>query len=252
MSALWGRSTVVTPLVVFTLATICWSLWVRWATWHCPDEIAATLNIALQGGAVFLMSPFVSNTIGHWLYRATGCWNLEDMIGHDLYVIVASAITMDALYRLDVDIDWKFRRYVEWPATVFIPFLLLAFAAGDAVRSYHPDFFRAPVTDLWMLAYWLILCGLLAHLLVYSMRALIPLWMDRSSRMIATVYMIATGCGITACISRMTTATFLNDSQQDTVTAGLAVWIPAALCGSIFAAAAGLAWLQRVRRLISL
>ena len=36
-----------------------------------PDvsgELAATLNSALQGAAVFLMSPFASETIGHWLH----------------------------------------------------------------------------------------------------------------------------------------------------------------------------------------
>ena len=45
-------------LIVITLMCITWSLWIRRVTWGCRWEVAATLNIALQGVAVFLMSPF--------------------------------------------------------------------------------------------------------------------------------------------------------------------------------------------------
>ncbi len=49
-------------LIVITLSCITWSLWIRRVTWGCRWEVAATLNIALQGLAVFLMSPFASQT----------------------------------------------------------------------------------------------------------------------------------------------------------------------------------------------
>lgn len=237
-------------LIMFTIATIAWSLWVRRLTWTCKQELAATMNIALQGGAVILMSPMASATAGHWLHSWTGMHNLEDLIGHDLYVVAASSIIVDALYRLDVDLNEKFRKFVELPATVVIPGLITIFTAGDAVRAYRADFFRLPVTDTWMMAYWIALCGMLAYLLIYSLRALVPLWRERESRRIASVYMFATLCGVGACMARIFTAQ-LPLEDQDTMWASLMVWVPAALCGAIFAAAAGWSWIQQARRLIS-
>jgi hypothetical protein len=63
-------------LIAITLGCIGWSLWIRRVTWSCRWEVAATLNIALQGFAVILMSPFASETLGHWLHALTGMWNL--------------------------------------------------------------------------------------------------------------------------------------------------------------------------------
>lgn len=51
-------------LIIFTITTISWSLWVRRLTWQCRMEVAATLNLVLQGGAVILMSPWASEVIG--------------------------------------------------------------------------------------------------------------------------------------------------------------------------------------------
>ena len=41
-------------LIAITLGCIGWSLWIRRVTWSCRWEVAATLNIALQGLAVIL------------------------------------------------------------------------------------------------------------------------------------------------------------------------------------------------------
>ena len=46
------------------------------------------------------MSPLASETVGHWLHALTGKWNLEDYIGHDAYIVAASAIVYNALGRL--------------------------------------------------------------------------------------------------------------------------------------------------------
>jgi len=52
-----------TALITITLACIGWSLWIRRVTWHCRWEVAATLNIALQGLAVALISPVSAETL---------------------------------------------------------------------------------------------------------------------------------------------------------------------------------------------
>jgi hypothetical protein len=78
-----------TALIVTTLVSISWSLWIRRVTWHSRWEVAATLNIALQGAAVALMSPFAADTVGVALHDITGMWNLQNYIGHDCYIVAA-------------------------------------------------------------------------------------------------------------------------------------------------------------------
>ncbi len=90
-------------LIIITLASIGWSLWIRRVTWHCRWEVAATLNIALQGAAVALMSPLAANTVGVALHNLTGVWNLQNYIGHDCYIVAASAIVYNVVGRLEDD-----------------------------------------------------------------------------------------------------------------------------------------------------
>ena len=125
-------------LLAITIACIAWSLWIRRVTWTCRWEVAATLNIALQGLAVLLMSPLASETVGHWLHALTGKWNLEDYLGHDCYIVAASAIVYNALGRLADDdaMQKSFKQYVERPATLCIPLLLVTFSVGNGARIY--------------------------------------------------------------------------------------------------------------------
>ena len=152
-------------------------------TWTCRWEVAATLNIALQGAAVLLMSPLASETVGHWLHALTGKWNLEDYLGHDCYIVAASAIVYNTLGRLADDdaMQRSFKQYVERPATLCIPLLLVTFSVGNGARIYTPDFFTVP-TDFWLNLYWLLLCGTLIYLLGYGIRATLVLRKDPRSR----------------------------------------------------------------------
>ena len=62
----------IATLITITMACIAWSLWIRRVTWSCRWEVAATLNIALQGLAVLLMSPLASQTIANATVLAMG------------------------------------------------------------------------------------------------------------------------------------------------------------------------------------
>src|ERR1700756_5042415 len=106
---------VVATLITITIACIAWSLWIRRVTWSCRWEVAATLNIALQGAAVLLMSPWASETIGQALHVLTGKWNVEDYLGHDCYIVAASAVVYNAVGRLADDhaLQVSFKQYVE-------------------------------------------------------------------------------------------------------------------------------------------
>ena len=234
-----------TALIVITLASISWSLWIRRVTWHCRWEVAATLNIALQGSAVALMSPLASETLGVALHNITGEWNLQNYIGHDCYVVAASAIVYNAVGRLADDhaLQASFKQYVERPATLCIPLLLATFTLSYGSKTYARDFFALP-TDFWLSVYWVLLCGTLIYLLVFGSRALLVLRQDPRSRNIANLYLVASASGISACVVRIITAVI--PPFQGPLTAGL-VWLFACLCGAGFAVTSAHSWRQRVR-----
>lgn len=235
-----------TVLIAITLACIAWSLWIRRVTWSCRWEVAATLNIALQGLAVLLMSPWASETIGHVLYDLTGKWNLEDYLGHDAYIVAASAVVYNTLGRLQDDhaMQQTFKQYVERPATLCIPLLLVTFSLGNGAEIYKPDFFDVP-TDFWLTAYWLLLCGMLIYLLGYGCRALFVLRKDPRSRRIANIYLAASISGVVACVVRIVVALF--PALQSMNIGTMLVWIFACGCGAGFALASAQSWRIKTR-----
>lgn len=232
-------------LITITIACIGWSLWIRRVTWSCRWEVAATLNIGLQGAAIVLMSPWASETVGRLLHSLTGVWNLEDYIGHDCYVVAASAIVYNALGRLQDDgtVQKSFKQWVERPATLCIPLLLAAFSAGNGAAVYRADFFTVP-TDFWLSTYWLLLCGTLIYLLGYGARALLVLRRDPRSRLIANVYLVASASGIIACTVRIVTA-YVPAFQA--IEGGTLVWFFACTCGAGFALASAHSWRNKTR-----
>jgi hypothetical protein len=234
-----------TALIIITLASISWSLWIRRVTWHCRWEVAATLNIALQGSAVALMSPLSSETLGIALHNITGEWNLQNYVGHDCYVVAASAIVYNAVGRLEEDdrLQASFKQYVERPATLCIPLLLATFTLSGGSKSYARDFF-ALRTDFWLSVYWVLLTGTLAYLLVFGSRALLVLRKDPRSRNIANLYLVASASGMAACVVRMITAVI--PALQGTLGAAL-VWFFACMCGAGFALTSANSWRQRLR-----
>ncbi|SIC55099.1 Bacteriophage protein [Mycobacteroides abscessus subsp. abscessus] len=231
-------------LITFTVVTICWSLWIRRVTWTRRMEVAATLNIALQGAAVLMMSPLASRTVGVALHALTGCWNLEDLFAHDLYIVAASAIVYHMLLRLDQrQLMRRFKLHVELPATISLPIMMALFTSGHGVQVYRADFFRAP-TDWSLSVYWWVTCGTLIYLLGYSICALVPMWREPSVRGLALGYMVSAGAGVVACVVRMVTAV-LPGEIQDTAAASLIVWVLACSCGAGFAAIAAHSWLTK-------
>jgi hypothetical protein len=232
-------------LIIITLASIGWSLWIRRVTWHCRWEVAATLNIALQGITVALISPMSSETLGVALHNITGEWNLQNYIGHDCYIVAASAIVYNAVGRLEDDhaLQESFKQYVERPATLCIPLLLATFTLSHGSKTYARDFFALP-TDFWLTVYWVLLCGTLTYLLVFGSRALLVLRKDPRSRRFANLYLLASASGISACVVRIITA--LIPPLQSSLSTGL-VWLFACGCGGGFALISAQSWRQKVR-----
>jgi hypothetical protein len=232
-------------LIIITLASIGWSLWIRRVTWHARWEVAATLNIALQGCAVALISPLSSETLGVALHKITGEWNLQNYIGHDCYIVAASAIVYNVVGRLEDDdaLQRSFKQWVERPATLCIPLLLATFTLSAGSKSYARDFFAMP-TDFWLSVYWVLLTGTLAYLLLFGSRALLVLRQEPRSRNIANLYLFASASGMAACAVRMITAGI--PAWQGTLTTGL-VWFFCCTCGAAFALTSAQSWRQKLR-----
>lgn len=241
------------PIDAFlALTTIAIALWIRRLTWRSniitpagiiPDlsERAITLNVALQGVAVILMLPLTGHTIGHWLYKLTGEANLTNLIAHDCYIVAASMILMTGL---DLQIEGaelrrKFRQRVEYPCTAVIPILTALFLKSSA--SDHPvDNFFAAQSDIYLTAYWILLCGVLAYSLLYAVfifTSAVPQLRTTGYKVLVTAYTLSSSCGLIATSYKVVGATVGTDAATAPF-----VWLFATLCGTGFAVATGTAW----------
>lgn len=232
-----------TPAIIVALASIAIALWIRRFTWRNSHEIALTLSVALQGAALLCLLPATSETVGKVLHSWTGMWNLEDYLGHDLYVVAASSVVYHALWLLssDDEIRADFKKYVEYPATLSMPIMLFLFTAGAGDDKYEADFFDA--TGTFLTAYWAVMCGTIIYLLGYAVRALVVIARDPEYRAIAIIYAVAAWCGINCCLARVISSAVPELKTDD----NLAVWIWAALCGAGFALGAAGSWLIKLR-----
>ena len=191
------------------------------------------------------MSPMAAETLGRGLHSMTGVWNLQAYVGHDCYIVAASAIVYNAMGRLQEDAAMQkmFTQYVERPATLCIPVLLAMFTMSNASSQFSRDLFTLP-TDGWLTAYWMVLCATIIYLLAFGGRALLVLRKDPASRNIANIYLAATASGIAACTIRVVTA--LVPSLQPWEH-GRFVWLFACMCGAVFALASAHSWLIKSR-----
>ncbi len=188
----------VSVLVTATLSIILCSLWIRRGAWRSRWEVGANINIALQGCAIVTMSPWASAALGPHLYRIVGRWNVEDLLGGIFLIVAVMAIIHHGLTRLSHQdqVQALFRSQVLTPVLVGVPLLITTFAIADE-RYYH-DLFPAPVTDIWLGAYWLVLGGLLIYLLTYAGRVLLILRQDGRATLTADLYLAAVALGVLA------------------------------------------------------
>lgn len=235
-------------VIVFTVVSVTWSLWIRRITWKSSWEVAASLNIALQGVAVALMSPVASATLGVWLHRLTGEWNLEDYLAHDCYLVAASAVAFNMVGRLSDEATEarNFKLWVQTPATLCVPVLLMVFTQSKAVRDYSPDFFRH-ACGCHMRIYWTVLCATLIWIMAYAGRALLIVRADdQQSRKMATMLLLSLASGILACAYRIVVC-FLPQDAETSFMASFPIWALACGCGIGFAISGARSWGAKTR-----
>ncbi len=226
-------------LIIATLTVVVYSLWIRRHTWRSRWEADASLNIALQGGAVLLMSPWASETLGPALHQMTGHWNVEDLIGHICLMFAAAAIVEHGLARLGDNQQWRriFRRQIEIPLWLGVPVLVAVFFAAN--ERYHPDLFPAHVSTAWFGAYWIVLGILLVYLFGYAVRVMLIVRKDPRSSVTATLYLISAAFGLAATVIQVTTA-------EAGIDITLPVWLCACLGAVGFAFGSARSWLAKV------
>jgi hypothetical protein len=222
-------------LIIVTLAAVFSSLWIRRYTWRSRWEADASLNIALQGCAVLLMSPWASATLGPPLHDVFRRWNVEDLLGHICLIVAATAIIDHGLARLGDHRQWRsiFRRHITGPLWLGIPVLVVVFIIAN--EGYHPDLFPAHVSTGWFGAYWIVLGILLVYLFGYAARVMLIVRKDPRSTVTATLYLISAAFGVAATVIQVTTA-------EAGIDITLPVWLCACLGAIGFAYSSARSW----------
>ena len=226
-------------LIIVTLLAVFYSLWIRRHTWRSRWEADASLNIALQGCAVLLMSPWASETLGPPLHYVFRRWNVEDLVGHICLMVAAAAIIDHGLARLGDHGQWRkiFSRHITGPLWLGVPVLVAVFIAAD--EGYHPDLFPAHVSTAWFGAYWIVLGVLLVYLFGYAARVMLIVRKDPRSTVTATLYLISAAFGVAATVIQVTTA-------EAGIDITLPVWLCACLGAIGFAYGSARSWLAKV------
>ena len=132
-----------TALIVITLASISWSLWIRRLTWHCRWEVAATLNIALQGCAVALMSPvaaaaaLASGASAPSFARILGrpAQRPSDVLTLWLGILLIALAALSVQAALGLVFDARYRDFPFAPLTAATIPLLLARKGKPAIKG---------------------------------------------------------------------------------------------------------------------
>jgi hypothetical protein len=226
-------------LIVVTLVAAFYSLWIRRDTWRSRWEADASLNIALQGLAVLLMSPWASETLGPSLHDVFRRWNVEDLVGHICLMVAAAAIIDHGLARLGDHTQWRriFNRHITAALWVGVPVLVAVFIAAN--EGYHADLFPAHVSTAWFATYWIVLGILLTYLFGYAARVMLIVRKDPRSTVTATLYLISAAFGVAATVIQVTTA-------EAGIDITLPVWLCACLGAIGFAYGSARSWHAKV------
>ncbi len=232
----------VTVITVATLVITGCCLWVRRRAWGYRFELSGCIVAASMFVCLLLMGPALSLALSKPLHAVTGLWNLEDLLGHVVYLAGLIALLHTLIYRITLDEPELFlRRYLEVPTAITLPLLVGLFVVGTP-KKHYPDLLKAPVTG-WMSLYWAALCAAAGYLLVNLLRLLRVVRRDPRSTVTANIYtaaiIIDSGCLASILVSRMI------PGYPSVVT-----WILlcAAACG--YAAAPGYSWYRKTRCMV--
>ncbi len=183
-------------------------VWVRRGAWTCRWELGSSITAASMLVCLLLMNPALSLTWSAPLHALTGLWNIEDLLGHLVYLAGLITLVQVLAIRTNLDNPQQFlRRRLEVPIAIALPLLIGLFIVGTPGKHW-PDLFRAPLTG-WMTLYWMALCASASYLLTHILRLLWVVRRDPRSTVTANIYTAAIivdlGCLSSVVASRVIT-----------------------------------------------
>ena len=190
-------------LIAITLVAVLGSLWVRRDTWWSRWEAAASLTIALEGIALLLMAPRGADDLSLLLYRIVHLWNVQHLLGALCLIAALTAASSHVLVRLaDPDqVRSLMRRHLAVPVWGGGTLMVLGNAIGD--EGHHTNLLSAPVTHIWLAAYWVLLCGLVIYLSGYIARVALILRSDPRAKTTVDLYVAAAASALAGCVVQL-------------------------------------------------
>lgn len=155
-------------LITALLAATC-ALWIRRSAKGCRWEGAPTVIVISAALSVYLTSPHATKWVGGALHTLTSRWNVEDQLGHMFAGICGCTAIYMCLIRL-ADLPTVQAYYTQWvyrPMVVVISGMQLAFwksHAGEVSIQRFEDL----EPNLWLLLYWVLLCGTGVYLMAMA------------------------------------------------------------------------------------
>ncbi|MEB3034823.1 hypothetical protein [[Mycobacterium] nativiensis] len=218
-----------------TVLVVLYSLWVRRDTWWSRWEIGITSAIALEGCALVLLSPWAAQAVGPWLHKASGIWNLQQMVGHIFIVMAIAANIYHVMARLAdfEEMRTLYRRQVKWPARIGLPAMMAVFVIADA--DYRPDGFATSSQGGWVTAYWVLLCGLLIYESAYATRLLMMVRSDPRAKETVELYTASSAFALAALTAQLSTTWTQTDVSS-------LVWLWVCVSVGIFAYGSARSW----------
>ncbi|MEE2855698.1 MAG: hypothetical protein VX424_23940 [Actinomycetota bacterium] len=175
-------------------------MWVRRRTWKFRWESAATINLACLAVCLVCIMPATTPTFDV-LHSVTGIWNLEDLIGHIVYLSGLVTLTHVMMARLDVpDRRQVIRLRLEPMAALGFPTMVGLFIAG--APDHHVRDLTLEPAHGWLAWYWLVFCAMAVWILGNLAWALWIIRSDPGSRRVADLYLAAAVINLAGMASR--------------------------------------------------
>ncbi|OMC55446.1 hypothetical protein A5747_13740 [Mycobacterium sp. IS-836] len=167
-------------------------LWVRKATWRSKWDGSATNSIVLLTINILMMTPPISLRISPVLYKLTGVWNVEQLLGHICYIgAIMGFIAMGTLRLRMTDRGRQrfLRRNIQTVGAFFVPMGVALFIWGGGEGENLGDLvFDRPSPTMY--PYWLLLIATSTYLTVVLIAILHELNRNPVNRVTAKIYLL--------------------------------------------------------------
>lgn len=225
---------------VITAVIAGYCVWMRRGAWGCRWELAGTVVAAAMFACLILISPVGSRALSTPIHALTGLWNVEDLLGHLVYLAALATLIHSLVYRINLDRPEQFiRRRLEMPISLALPLLIGLFVVAVPDEHYS-DLFQGSVGGM-MTAYWVALCAAASYLLIQLVGLLWVVRRDPRSTATANIYIAAiivdSGCVASIVVSRIIPA------YPTAVT-----WTLLCVAASGYAIAPAYSWHRKTRR----